>query len=164
MYQHKGLEDTIAAIATPTGVGSIGIVRLSGPHALSIADGIFRPQGKTKPSQAKGFTVHYGWIVKTNDQRLETNDQIIDEVLLTLMRAPKSYTGQDVVEISCHGGWAVVRAVLDIVLNVGARLAEPGEFTKRAFLNGRMDLTQAEAVLDIIRAKTEAFVRVSQHQ
>ncbi len=157
MYQYKGLEDTIAAIATPTGVGGIGIVRLGGPQVLSIADNVFRPKGKIKPSQAEGFTVHYGWIVNTHNA-------IIDEVLLTVMRAPKSYTGQDVVEIGCHGGWAVVRAVLDIVLNAGARLAEPGEFTKRAFLNGRMDLAQAEAVLDIIRAKTEAFVRVSQHQ
>ncbi len=157
MYQFKGLEDSIVAIATPAGVGGIGIVRISGKQALAIADNIFRPKGPTMPSQAKGFTVHYGWIA-------QTSDQIIDEVLLTVMRSPKSYTGEDVVEISCHGGWAVVRLVLGVVLNAGARLAEPGEFTKRAYLNGRMDLTQAEAVLDIIRAKTDAFVRVSQNQ
>ena len=157
MYQFKGLEDTIAAIATPAGAGGIGIVRVSGADALSVADAIFRPKGSTRPSQAKGFSVHYGWIIKNHDE-------IIDEVLLTVMRAPKSYTAQDVVEISCHGGWALVQAVLNIVLDAGARLAEPGEFTKRAFLNGRIDLAQAEAVLDIIRARTEAFVRVSQNQ
>ncbi len=156
MYQFKGVEDTIAAIATPAGCGGIAIVRVSGQDAFSIADRVFRPKGSVKPSQAKGFTVHYGWVV--------SNEEIIDEVLLTVMRPPKSYTGQDVVEISCHGGAAVAHAVLDTILNVGARLAEPGEFTKRAFLNGRMDLAQAEAVLDIIRAKTEAFVRVSQNQ
>ena len=157
MYQYKGLDETIAAIATPTGSGGIGIVRISGKEALRIADVVFHPKGSTKPSQAVGFTVHYGW-VKTSD------GEIIDEVLLTLMRSPKSYTGEDVVEISCHGGWAVVRLVLEEILKAGARLAEPGEFTKRAFLSGRIDLTQAEAVLDVIRARTETFVRVSQNQ
>lgn len=156
MYQFKGVEDTIAAIATPAGCGGIAVVRVSGQDALSIADRVFRPKGAVKPAQAKGFTVHYGWVV--------SNEEIVDEVLLTVMRAPKSYTGQDAVEISCHGGAAVAHAVLDTILNAGARLAEPGEFTKRAFLNGRMDLAQAEAVLDIIRAKTESFVRVSQNQ
>ena len=157
MYQYKGLEDTIAAIATPTGSGGIGIVRISGKEAIAIADAIFHPKGTIKPSQAKGFTVHYGWVKKSNNE-------IIDEVLLTLMRNPKSYTGEDVVEMSCHGGWAVVRLVLEEILKAGARIAEPGEFTKRAFLNGRIDLTQAEAVLDVIRARTESFVRVSQNQ
>ncbi len=157
MYQFKGLEDTIAAIATPSGAGGIGIVRMSGKEALSIAESVFRSKNSTKLSEAKGFTVHYGWI-------FQDSDDIIDEVLVTIMRCPKSYTGEDVVEIGCHGGWAVVRMVLDIVLTAGARLAEPGEFTKRAFLNGRIDLAQAEAVLDIIRAKTETFVRVSQNQ
>ncbi|MEI7998564.1 MAG: tRNA uridine-5-carboxymethylaminomethyl(34) synthesis GTPase MnmE [Candidatus Omnitrophota bacterium] len=152
MYQYKGLEDTIAAIAPPAGAGGLGIVRISGKEALRIADSVFRSKTGLKPSQAKGYSVHYGWILDT------------DEVLLTVMKAPKSYTSEDVVEISCHGGWAVVCAVLDIVLNSGARLAEPGEFTKRAFLNGRIDLAQAEAVLDIIRAKTEVFVRISQNQ
>jgi len=156
MYQFKALEDTIAAIATPAGAGGIGIVRISGVQALKVADAVFRSKSQSKPSDARGFTVHYGWIMQ--------KEEIVDEVLLTIMRAPKSYTAEDVVEISCHGGWAVVRLVLDIVLNAGARLAEAGEFTKRAFLNGRIDLAQAEAVLDIIRAKTDTFVRVSQNQ
>jgi tRNA modification GTPase len=155
VYQFKGLEDTIAAIATPTGTGGIGIVRISGKDAIALTEKIFRSKS-SGIAQAKGFTVHYGWVIQS--------EEIIDEVLVTLMRGPKSYTGEDVIEISCHGGWAVVRLVLDLILTAGARLAEPGEFTKRAFLNGRIDLTQAEAVLDIIRAKTETFVRVSQNQ
>ena len=157
MYQFKGLEDTIAAIATPTGAGGIGIIRISGKEAIVMADRLFRAKANKTIAQAKGFSVHYGWAVKAEGET-------VDEVLLTLMRGPKSYTGEDVVEISCHGGWAVVRMVLELALSAGARLAEPGEFTKRAFINGRIDLTQAEAVLDIIRAKTETFVRVSQHQ
>lgn len=157
MYQFKGLEDTIAAIATPAGSGGIGIVRLSGKEAIAMAQTIFRPKSSLKLSDAKGFTVHYGWIINAGNE-------IVDEVLVTLMRGPKSYTGEDVIEISCHGGWAVVRLVLDLVLSAGGRLAEPGEFTKRAFLNGRIDLAQAEAVLDIIKARTETFVRVSQNQ
>ena len=157
MYQFKGLEDTIAAIATPTGAGGIGIIRISGKEAITMADRLFRAKANKTIAQAKGFSVHYGWAVKAEGET-------VDEVLLTLMRGPKSYTGEDVVEISCHGGWAVVRMVLELALSAGARLAEPGEFTKRAFINGRIDLTQAEAVLDIIRAKTETFVRVSQHQ
>ncbi len=158
MYQYKGLEDTISAIATPAGSGGIAIVRISGKDALKIADSIFRPKNITKPSEAKGFTIHYGWIIHSSNQ------EIIDEVLLSVMLGPRSYTAEDVVEISTHGGWAVVQSVLGEVLKAGARLAEPGEFTKRAFLNGRIDLAQAEAVLDVIRARTESFVRVSQNQ
>lgn len=157
MYQYKGMTDTIAAIATPAGAGGIGIVRISGQDALSIAARVFMPKNLKDITAQKGFSVHYGWAV-------DADKKAVDEVLLTLMRAPHSYTGEDVVELSCHGGWAVVRMVLDLVLSSKARLAEPGEFTKRAFLNGRIDLAQAEAVLDIIRAKTETFVRVSQHQ
>ncbi|MBF0490750.1 MAG: tRNA uridine-5-carboxymethylaminomethyl(34) synthesis GTPase MnmE [Candidatus Omnitrophica bacterium] len=188
MYQFNGFEDTIAAIATPSGAGGIGIVRISGKDAIALADQLFRSKSSKKLVEAKGFTVHYGWIVKNLETLSPPNvliggpgladsgfptkalgndkvqEEIVDEVLVTLMRAPKSYTGDDVVEISCHGGWAVVRLVLDLVLGAGARLAEPGEFTKRAFLSGRIDLAQAEAVLDIIRAKTETFVRVSQNQ
>ncbi len=156
MYQYRSSQDTIAAIATPAGQGGIGIVRVSGPQALSVADQIFRPKSGAKISQAKTYTVHYGHVVN--------GPQTIDEALLTVMRGPKSYTAEDVVEISCHGGAAVVRAVLELVLSKEVRLAEPGEFTKRAFLNGRIDLTQAEAVLDIIRAKTETFARISQNQ
>lgn len=149
------LGDTIAAISTPVGRGGIGIVRLSGKEALSIADKIFLGRDGRKPSTFKTYTVHYGWIVKklkTKDQKQKTD--IVDEVLLTLMRAPRSYTKEDIVEISCHSGIVVLREILDLVLACGARLAEAGEFTKRAFLSGRIDLSKAEAVLDIINAKT----------
>ncbi len=155
MYQHTDINDTIASIATPAGSGGIGIVRVSGPQALAIADRVFRPKNG-KPSAFKNFTVHYGWVVD--------DAQALDEALLTIMRGPHSYTAQDVVEISGHGGPAILRAILELVLRSGARLAEPGEFTKRAFLNGRIDLAQAEAVLDIINAKTAAFARASQNQ
>ena len=156
MYQYKGLEDTIAAIATPAGQGGIGIVRISGKEAIAVADAVLRLQGDKTLAQCKSHTVHHGWVINAKD------GEIIDEVLVTLMRAPKSYTAEDVVEINCHGGMTVLRAVLQAVLNAGARLATPGEFTKRAFLHGRMDLAQAEAVIDIIHAKTENFcVRAS---
>ena len=158
MYQIKNLEDTIVAISTPTGQGGIGIVRLSGKQALSIADQMFRAKDGSKPSSFKGFTVHYGDVVDVK------NDEIIDEALLSVMRAPKSYTKEDVLEISCHGGIVSLRSIVVLATELGARLAEPGEFTKRAFLNGRIDLAQAEAVLDIIQAKTDAFLHVSTHQ
>ncbi len=157
MYQFKGLEDTIAAISTALGAGGIGIVRLSGPNAVSIADQMFMAKNKQKPSSFKNYTLHYGWVTKDGGE-------VIDEALLTVMRAPKSYTKEDVVEMSCHGGMVSLRAILSLALDLGARLAEPGEFTKRAFLNGRIDLPQAEAVLDIIQAKTDAFLRVSTNQ
>ncbi|MGB2706061.1 MAG: tRNA uridine-5-carboxymethylaminomethyl(34) synthesis GTPase MnmE [Candidatus Omnitrophota bacterium] len=147
------MEDTIVAISTPVGEGGIGIVRLSGRSALSIADRVFVSKDKVKPSKFKTYTVHYGHIVKKSE--------IIDEVLLTVMKTPKSYTKEDIVEINCHGGIVPLRKVLDLVLNLGARFAEPGEFTKRAFINGRIDLAQAEAVLDIIRSKTEGSMKVA---
>lgn len=148
---NNDLTDTIAAISTPVGEGGIGIVRISGKDALNICDKIFvSPSGK-KPSSLKTYTTHYGTIVK--------GSQIIDEVILTIMRSPKSYTREDIAEINCHGGIVALRDTLNLVLDCGARLAEPGEFTKRAFLNGRIDLTQAEAVLDIIRAKTDSALR-----
>ncbi|MCK5214879.1 MAG: tRNA uridine-5-carboxymethylaminomethyl(34) synthesis GTPase MnmE [Candidatus Omnitrophica bacterium] len=155
--------DTIAAISTALGPGGVGIVRLSGGQSLSIADKIFVIKNGTRPSECKTFTVHYGHVL---DSRLKTaeDDGIVDEALLTVMREPKSYTCEDIVEISCHGGYAAQRAILELMINEGARLAEPGEFTKRAFLKGRIDLTQAEAVLDIVQARTEAFLRVSTHQ
>jgi len=156
MYQYKGLEDTIAAIATPAGQGGIGIIRVSGKEAVMIADRILRFSGDKTLTSSQSHTVHHGWALQDED--------ILDEVLVTLMKAPKSYTGEDVVEINCHGGMTVMRSILQAVLGAGARLATPGEFTKRAFLNGRMDLTQAEAVLDIIQAKTTNFLRQSQHQ
>lgn len=157
------LDDTIAALSTALGQAGIGIVRLSGKDALAIADKIFVAKDGKKPSRYKTYSVHYGWIkcrLKTKDLRLKKKEdrdgeKIIDEVLLTVMRAPRSYTKEDIVEISCHSGMVVLREILDLVLASGARLAEPGEFTKRAFLNGRIDLSKAEAVLDIINAKTQ---------
>ncbi len=152
------LEDTIAAIATAPGEAGIGIVRISGPASLTIADKVFRPRSARMPSHCKGFSVHYGWIVGGGEKKK------IDEALLTVMRGPKSYTREDVVEISCHGGTVALRAVLDLALEGGCRLAHPGEFTKRAFLNGRIDLSQAEAVLDIIRAKTDSALKIGIQQ
>ncbi|MDO8661669.1 MAG: tRNA uridine-5-carboxymethylaminomethyl(34) synthesis GTPase MnmE [Candidatus Omnitrophota bacterium] len=150
------LTDTIAAISTSIGEGGIGIVRLSGKEALKISDRVFvSPSGK-KASSFKTYTTHYGTIVK--------NGKMIDEVILTIMRGPKSYTREDVVEINCHGGIIALRDTLNLVLENGARLAEPGEFTKRAFISGRIDLTQAEAVLDIIRAKTDAALKIGMEQ
>ena len=148
--------DTIAAMSTPPGEAGIGIVRISGKDALIISDKIFISKDRKKPSTFKTYTTHYGWIVK--------NTKIIDEVILTVMRAPKSYTKEDIVEINCHGGIVATRAVLELVLENGCRLALPGEFTKRAFLNGRIDLAQAEAVLDIIRAKTDSALRIGTEQ
>ncbi len=143
-----GAEDTIAAISTPPGEGAIGIVRLSGPGSLRIADKVFRVSGGKRPSSSGHFTVRYGHIIDKDARN-------VDEALLTVMRAPKSYTREDIAEISCHGGMVPLRKVLALALAAGARLAEPGEFTKRAFLNGRIDLAQAEAVLDVIRSKTD---------
>lgn len=162
MYQFKSIEDTIAAISTATAPGGIGIVRLSGKQALAIADRIFVAKNKKRPSQFKTFSVHYGHVVAPAETGQPPRS--VDEALLTVMRSPHSYTGEDVVEISCHGGLVVLKTILQLAIDGGARLAEPGEFTKRAFLNGRIDLTQAEAVQDIIQAKTAAFVRVSMHQ
>ena len=150
------LNDTIAAISTPVGEGGIGIVRISGNNALLIADRIFLHKGEQKPSAFKSYTIHYGWIAKDKN--------IIDEVILTVMRKPRSFTKEDIVEINCHGGIIATRAVLEIVLEGGARLSEPGEFTKRAFLNGRIDLAQAEAVIDVIRAKTDSALKLGMEQ
>lgn len=155
---HKeSINDTIAAIATPYGQGGIGIVRLSGSLSLKIADKIFKSAGLAKPSGFKSYSMHYGKIVSLSHGIQED----IDEVLLAVMRAPKSYTCEDVVEIHCHGGMVPIRKILTLTLDLGARLAAPGEFTKRAFLNGRIDLTQAEAVLDVIQSKTETFLKSS---
>ncbi|MGO1747648.1 MULTISPECIES: tRNA uridine-5-carboxymethylaminomethyl(34) synthesis GTPase MnmE [Alkalibacterium] len=146
--------DTIAAISTPPGEGGIGIVRISGDEALEIADRVYKA-GKKQLAEQKTHTIHYGHVVnpKTKTQ--------IDEVMVTIMRAPKTYTREDVVEINTHGGIVSVNKVLETVLHNGARLAEPGEFTKRAFLNGRIDLSQAEAVMDVIRAKTDKAMHMA---
>lgn len=142
------IKETIAAIATGMSNSGIGIIRMSGPEAISIADGIFVSARKNfKLTEAATHTVHYGNIVY--------EDNIIDEVLIIIMKAPNSYTREDVVEIDCHGGVYVMKKILDILIKSGARTAEPGEFTKRAFLNGKIDLTQAEAVIDIINSKNK---------
>jgi len=140
--------DLIAALGTTIGEAAIGIVRLSGEGAVELASSIFRPRKKDLEIKNTSHFLHLGYIC-------DDNGDILDEVLITVMRAPHSYTREDVVEIYCHGGIIPVRRVLDLVLKKGARLAEPGEFTKRAFLSGRIDLAQAEAVLDLIRAQSE---------
>ncbi len=149
--------DTIAAIATAMGNSGIGIVRISGNDAISVADCIFQSKQKNKKlSQVESHTIHYGFICDENE--------IIDEVLVMVMKGPRSFTAEDTVEIDCHGGALVTRRVLETVLKAGARLAEPGEFTKRAFLNGRMDLSQAEAVIDVINAQNEYALKSSVRQ
>jgi tRNA modification GTPase len=151
-------EDTIAAISTPVGQGGIGIVRMSGPQVFEIIDKIFRPKRSGRPSGASSNMLLYGHIIDTDKEKE------IDEVLVSLMRNPNSYTREDVVEINCHGGMISVKRVLETLLRHGARLAEPGEFTKRAFLNGRIGLTEAEAVLDLIHAKTNESMKMAVEQ
>ena len=147
--------DTIAAISTPMGEGAIAIVRLSGDEAVAIADKIFHsPSGKKLVDQPS-HTIHYGHLKEVD------TGEIVEEVMLSLMKGPKTFTREDVVEINCHGGLVTVNRVLQLVLRNGARMAEPGEFTKRAFLNGRIDLSQAEAVMDLIRAKTDRAMNVA---
>lgn len=146
--------NTIAAISTGMSASGIGIVRISGDKAFEVIDRIY--QGKKKLSEAKSHTIHYGFI--------KDGSETIDEVLVSVMRAPKTFTGEDTVEINCHGGIFVVKRVLEIVFKNGAILAEPGEFTKRAFLNGRMDLSQAEAVIDVIQSKNEYALKSSVSQ
>lgn len=142
-------EDTIAAIATPPGPGGIGIIRISGPLSLSIFKKFFRPRYKKPEPVVASHRLYYGWIIDPASSRP------IDEVLAVYMRAPHTYTREDVVEIHCHGSYLVLQEILSIITADNVRLADPGEFTKRAFLNGRLDLTQAEAVLELIEAKTE---------
>lgn len=150
--------DTIAAISTPMGEGAIAIVRLSGPEAIQIADRMYKgPKGKTI-SSVESHTIHYGHIV---DKR---TDRVVEEVMVSVLKAPRTFTREDVIEINCHGGIVTVNQVLQLALREGARLAEPGEFTKRAFLNGRIDLSQAEAVMDLIRAKTDRAMNVAMNQ
>ncbi len=150
--------DTIVAISTPVGEGGIGIVRMSGPESISIADRIFYSPKGLRPSLSESHKLIYGFIIDPS------TGERIDEVLLAVMRAPRTYTREDIVEINCHGGYIVLKRVLELAISLGARPALPGEFTMRAFLNGRIDLTQAEAVLDLIRAKTEQAERVALDQ
>ncbi len=149
------LHDTIAAIATPPGEGAIAVIRMSGPASIDTADRIFR--GRTALADAAGFTVHYGTIG-------EPTGVPVDQVLATVFRSPHSYTGEDQVEISCHGGLFVAQHVLRMLIAAGARQAEAGEFTRRAFVNGKMDLAQAEAIADMIRAKSEKMRQASFEQ
>lgn len=152
------LADTIVAIATPLGEASIGVIRISGPDAIAIGRRVFVPK-KNKDWYIKdNYKLVYGHVVDPDTR------EVLDEVLLSVMRGPHSFTAEDVVEISCHGGIVPLRRVLQLVLNQGARLAEPGEFSKRAFINGRLDLAQAEAIIDIIRAKTDAGAKVAMSQ
>ena len=152
---HLIATETIAAISTPPGEGAIALVRISGPAAVSIAEKIFR--GKKRPSRFASHIQYFGDIVTESGG-------LIDEVMMSIHRAPASYTGEDIVEISCHGGTLVTAKVLEACLHAGARGARPGEFTERAFLNGKMDLTQAEAVIDLIRARTDLALRSATEQ
>ncbi|MEK4567285.1 tRNA uridine-5-carboxymethylaminomethyl(34) synthesis GTPase MnmE [Bacillus sp. FSL K6-3458] len=147
--------DTIAAISTPMGEGAIAIIRLSGPDAVQIADRMYKGPKEKKLVSVDSHTIHYGHIVDSS------TDKVIEEVMVSVLRAPKTFTREDVIEINCHGGIVTVNKVLQLALKEGARLAEPGEFTKRAFLNGRIDLSQAEAVMDLIRAKTDRAMNVA---
>ena len=149
--------DTIAAISTAPGEGAIGIVRISGDLAISIASSIYQC-GTKQLEEQKTHTIHYGHIVDPK------SGEVYDEVMVSVLRAPKTFTREDIVEINCHGGIVAINRVLQLVLRMGARLAEPGEFTKRAFLNGRIDLSQAEAVMDLIRAKTDKSMQLAMRQ
>lgn len=146
--------DTIAAISTPVGEGAIALLRISGQHAIDVADRIYR--GREKPSEFPSHTQRLGEIVEA--------DRLVDQVMLSVHRAPASYTGEDLVEISCHGGILVSARVLEVCFRAGARAARPGEFSERAFLNGKMDLTQAEAIMDMIRAQSDLALRSATEQ
>ncbi len=151
------ISDTIAAIATAMTNSGIGIIRISGPEAIEVVDRVFHPKKEGKAlKKEKTYTVHYGTVWD--------GDEMIDEVLVILMRGPGSYTAEDTVEIDCHGGVLVMKRILETVLKNGARMAEPGEFTKRAFLNGRIDLSQAEAVIDVIQSKNQYALKSSVSQ
>lgn len=150
------LFDTIAGISTPKGEGGIGIIRLSGDDSFNILKKIFKPKSNKKIEDLRNFSINYGHIFD--------KDTLVDEVMVSIMKAPHTYTKENIVEINCHGGQVVTQKILEVVLTNGARIAEPGEFTRRAFLNGRIDLTQAEAVIDIIHGKTEKSVSLSLNQ
>lgn len=153
-------KETIAAIATAPGNAGIGIVRISGEDAICVADSVYQSKyGKKSLKEVPSHTMHFGFVIDKDNK-----DEIIDEVLISVFRAPKSYTGENTAEINCHGGDYVTRRVLELVVKAGARPAEPGEFTKRAFLNGRLDLSQAEAVMDVIEAENEYALKSSLRQ
>ena len=149
--------DTIAAISTAVSESGIGIIRISGKDAFAVTDRVYRSKGRVKKlSDQPSHTIHYGYICD--------GDEVVDEVLVMLMRGPRSFTAEDTAEINCHGGVYAMKRILETVLKNGARPAEPGEFTKRAFLNGRIDLSQAEAVIDVIQAKNEYALKSSVSQ
>lgn len=159
--------DTIAAIATALSDSGIGIIRISGEEAITVADSVFRTKkGNRKLTEVKSHTIHYGYIIDNDLMEDENNwkQSVIDEVMVAVMRAPRSYTMEDTVEINCHGGVFVMQKILETVIKAGARIAEPGEFTKRAFLNGRIDLSKAEAVIDVIHSRNEMAYRSSMNQ
>lgn len=156
MNESSAAHTTVAAISTPPGSGGIGIIRISGPDSLEVLQKIFKPHAH--PCDFRSHTLYYGNIVDPSAEKL------LDEVLVVYMRAPKTYTREDVVEIHCHGSYLVLQNILECILQQGVLLAEPGEFTKRAFLNGRIDLTRAEAVIDILAAKTRKGVDIAQEQ
>ena len=156
--------DTIAAIATAMSASGIGIIRISGDDSMEIISKVYRSKGgKKQIKEAESHTIHYGYVVD-EEGFIYDNDTMIDEVLVMIMKGPRSYTGEDTVEIDCHGGVLAMKKVLEAVIHAGARPAEPGEFTKRAFLNGRIDLSQAEAVIDVIQAKNEYALKSSLSQ
>lgn len=148
--------DTITSISTPMGEGAIGIVRLSGPQAVEIADKLYK--GKHLLNDVPSHTINYGHIIDPESK------EVVEEVMVSVLRAPKTFTREDIIEINCHGGILTINRVLELTMTYGARLAEPGEFTKRAFLNGRIDLSQAEAVMDFVRSKTDRASKVAMNQ
>ncbi|MFL0197918.1 tRNA uridine-5-carboxymethylaminomethyl(34) synthesis GTPase MnmE [Clostridium sp. WILCCON 0269] len=150
--------DTITAVATALGEGGISIVRVSGENSLNIVNSIFRGKNNTDLLRMKPYSMRYGFIIE------KSTGELLDEVIISFMKAPRSYTAEDTVEINCHGGVLATRKILEEVVKAGARIAEPGEFTKRAFLNGRIDLSQAEAVIDIIKAKTDISIKSAVQQ
>lgn len=149
--------DTIAAISTPRGEGGIGIVRISGDRAIEILGKIFKPKSEKEIKELRNFSINYGKLYNENNE-------LVDEVLVSIMKGTKTYTAEDIVEINCHGGYLITEKVLELVLRFGARHAEQGEFTRRAFVNGRIDLTQAEAVMDLIHSKTDKSISLSLDQ
>jgi tRNA modification GTPase len=162
----SALDDTICAVATPTGEGGVGIVRVSGSQAIPIASNIVRLRSGKSLSEIKPYQLYLGKFLwdhfQTHGQIKHGSPKVLDEVLVVIMRAPRSYTGEDVVEVHGHGGPLIVQAICEALTQAGARMAEPGEFTKRAFLNGRLDLTQAEAVLDTIQANSLQSLKLAQ--
>lgn len=148
--------DTITSISTPMGEGAIGIVRLSGPEAVEIGDKLYK--GKKQLKDVPSHTINYGHIIDPE------TDEVVEEVMISVLRAPKTFTREDIIEINCHGGILTINRILELTMTYGARMAEPGEYTKRAFLNGRIDLSQAEAVMDFIRSKTDRASKVAMNQ